>query len=68
MPDDLRRKRRNSRLPHPEIFQAIKQKQAALLIVTSGKVRAASAAPGRPDFAEAVVEVAGEIQESARAS
>ena len=46
-------------IPHPEIFQAIKQKHA--LLIDDGKVRLRLLRRG-DDFAEAVVEVAGEIK------
>jgi pyruvate kinase len=46
-------------IPHPEIFQAIKQKHA--LLIDDGKVRLRLLRRG-DDFAEAMVEVAGEIK------
>jgi pyruvate kinase len=46
-------------IPHPEIFQAIKQKHA--LLIDDGKVRLRLLRRG-DDFAEAAVEVAGEIK------
>jgi len=46
-------------IPHPEIFQAIKQKHA--LLIDDGKVRLRLLRRG-DDFAEAVVEVPGEIK------
>ncbi len=47
-------------IPHPEIFQAIKQKHA--LLIDDGKVRLRLLRKG-DTFAEAVVEVAGEIKD-----
>ena len=47
-------------IPHPEIFQAIKQKHA--LLIDDGKVRLRLLRRG-DDFAEASVEVAGEIKD-----
>jgi pyruvate kinase len=47
-------------IPHPEIFQAIKQKHA--LLIDDGKVRLRLLRRG-DDFAEAVVEVPGEIKD-----
>jgi pyruvate kinase len=46
-------------IPHPEIFQAIKQKHA--LLIDDGKVRLRLLKKGN-DFAQAVVEVPGEIK------
>jgi pyruvate kinase len=46
-------------IPHPEIFQAIKQKHA--LLIDDGKVRLRLLRRG-DDFAEAAVEVPGEIK------
>ena len=46
-------------IPHPEIFQAIKQKHA--LLIDDGKVRLRLLRRG-DDFAEATVEVPGEIK------
>src|SRR6195952_3917557 len=47
-------------IPHPEIFQAIKQKHA--LLIDDGKVRLRLLRKAAP-FAEAVVEVGGEIKD-----
>jgi pyruvate kinase len=47
-------------IPHPEIFQAIKQKHA--LLIDDGKVRLRLLHRG-DDFAEATVEVPGEIKD-----
>src|SRR5471032_1454711 len=46
-------------IPHPEIFKAIKQKHA--LLIDDGKVRLRLLKKG-DDFAEAIVEVPGEIK------
>src|SRR5579872_2960107 len=46
-------------IPHPEIFQAIKQKHA--LLIDDGKIRLRLLRKG-DNFAEAVVEVGGEIK------
>src|SRR6185312_5077870 len=47
-------------IPHPEIFQAIKQKHA--LLIDDGKVRLRLLRKA-DTFAEAIVEVAGEIKD-----
>jgi pyruvate kinase len=47
-------------IPHPEIFRAIKQKHA--LLIDDGKIRLRLLKRG-DDFAEAVVEVGGEIKD-----
>ena len=47
-------------IPHPEIFQAIKQKHA--LLIDDGKVRLRTCC-ARPTLAEAMVEVGGEIKD-----